>query len=210
GNGSEGEGALLPLFETKAAKFKNAYRLFSISMFIGICLIWVYRITHIPFNVEEKWVWMLLFLSELWFGFYWLLTKSARWNHIYRFTFRDRLSLRYEDKLPGVDIFVCTADPTIEPPMMVINTILSVMAYNYPTNKLSVYLSDDGGSDLTFYALLEASEFSKHWLPFCKNFNIEPRSPAAYFSNESDLFVDVEGLSSIKVSVISSSFSVLN
>ncbi|KAK6774126.1 hypothetical protein RDI58_029365 [Solanum bulbocastanum] len=45
----------------------------------------------------------------------------------------------------------------MEPPTMVINTILSVMSYNYPTQKLSVYLSDDGGSQYTFYALFEAS-----------------------------------------------------
>ena len=88
---------------------------------------------------------------------------------------------RYEKALPGVDIFVCTADPVIEPPVMVINTVLSVMAYDYPPEKLSVYLSDDGGSDLTFYAMLEASRFSKIWLPFCKKFKIEPRSPEAYF-----------------------------
>ena len=85
--------------------------------------------------------------------------------------------------MPGVDIFVCTADPGIEPPIMVINTVLSVMAYNFPSQKLSVYLSDDAGSDLTFHALLEASRFSKLWLPFCRKFNIEPRSPAAYFSS---------------------------
>ncbi|MED6186134.1 hypothetical protein PIB30_063920, partial [Stylosanthes scabra] len=85
--------------------------------------------------------------------------------------------------LKGVDIFVCTADPEIEPPMMVINTVLSVMAYDYPTHKLSVYLSDDGASHITFYALLEASNFAKHWLPFCKKFKVEPRSPAAYFNN---------------------------
>lgn len=65
---------------------------------------------------------------------------------------------------------------------MVVNTLLSLMAYNYPSDKLNVYLSDDGGSELMFYALLEASRFSKHWLPFCKHFNVEPRSPAAYFS----------------------------
>ncbi|RWW08076.1 hypothetical protein GW17_00028502 [Ensete ventricosum] len=64
---------------------------------------------------------------------------------------------------------------------MVINTVLSVMAYQYPVEKLSVYLSDDGGSELTFYALLEASRFSKAWLPFCKKFKVEPRSPSAYF-----------------------------
>lgn len=66
---------------------------------------------------------------------------------------------------------------------MVVNTVLSVMAYDYPPEKLAVYLSDDAGSELTFYALLEASRFAKHWLPFCKKFKVEPRSPAAYFSN---------------------------
>lgn len=71
----------------------------------------------------------------------------------------------------------------IEPPTMVINTVLSVMAYDYPPEKTSVYLSDDGCSDLTFYALLEASQFSKKWLPFCRKFNVEPRSPEAYFKS---------------------------
>uniref|UniRef100_A0A2N9GQN2 Glycosyltransferase 2-like domain-containing protein n=1 Tax=Fagus sylvatica TaxID=28930 RepID=A0A2N9GQN2_FAGSY len=110
-----------------------------------------------------------------------LLFLVVRWNPIYRYTFKDRLSHRYEKALPGVDIFVCTADPMIEPPVMVINTVLSVMAYDYPPEKLSVYLSDDGGSDLTFYAMLEASRFSKIWLPFCKKFKVEPRCPEAYF-----------------------------
>ena len=75
----------------------------------------------------------------------------------------------------------------MEQPTMVINTVLSVMSYNYPPEKLSVYLSDDGGSDLTFYALIEASNFSKHWIPFCKKFNVEPRSPGAYFSQQIDV-----------------------
>ncbi|KAL5574868.1 hypothetical protein UlMin_016567, partial [Ulmus minor] len=92
----------------------------------------------------------------------------------------------YDEKIfPGIDIFVCTADPTLEPPEMVINTVLSMMAYNYPPEKLSVYLSDDGGSDLTFYALLEASCFAKQWLPFCNKFQVEPRSPDAYFRTPS-------------------------
>jgi len=80
-----------------------------------------------------------------------------------------------------VDIFVCTADPGIEPPVMVINTVLSLMAYDYPPHKLSVYLSDDAASDITFYALLEASIFAKQWLPFCRNLKVDPTSPAAYF-----------------------------
>ncbi|KAE8707778.1 Cellulose synthase-like protein E1 [Hibiscus syriacus] len=100
----------------------------------------------------------------------------------FRYTFKDRLSSRYDDEaLPGVDIFVCTADPRLEPPAMVISTVLSLMAYDYPPQKLSVYLSDDGGSSLTFYALLEASRFARLWLPFCRKLKVEPRSPEAYF-----------------------------
>ncbi|KAL6911403.1 hypothetical protein ACP4OV_000208 [Aristida adscensionis] len=91
-------------------------------------------------------------------------------------------ALAKEEQLPGVDIFVCTADPTVEPPTLVISTVLSVMAYDYPPEKLNVYVSDDAGSIITFYALHEASEFAKHWVPFCKRHKVEPRSPAAYFA----------------------------
>lgn len=84
--------------------------------------------------------------------------------------------------MPGVDVFVCTADHIFEPPTLVINTVLSVLSYNYPPHKLSVYLSDDGGSEFTFYALLEASRFSKYWIPFCNKFKVEPRSPEVYFA----------------------------
>jgi cellulose synthase/poly-beta-1,6-N-acetylglucosamine synthase-like glycosyltransferase len=85
-----------------------------------------------------------------------------------------------------VDIFVCSADPQSEPPSLVAATVLSVMAYDYPPEKLSVYLSDDGCSAFTFYALWEASEFARHWLPFCKSRSIEPRSPAAYLSSSEE------------------------
>lgn len=174
----------LPLFETRKAKGRIIYRVFAASIFFCICLIWIYRVSHLPREAENgRWGWIGLFGAELWFGLYWILTQSLRWNQIHRFTFKDRLSQRYENDLPGVDIFVCTADPVIEPPMMVINTVLSVMAYNYPSEKLNVYLSDDGCSDITFYALLEASQFCKHWIPYCKKFKVEPRSPAAYFTS---------------------------
>ena len=82
-----------------------------------------------------------------------------------------------------MDIFICTADPIKEPPLTVINTVLSALALDYPVGKLSCYVSDDGGSPLTFYALLEASRFAKIWLPFCYKYSIEDRSPEAYFSN---------------------------
>ncbi|XP_075664554.1 cellulose synthase-like protein E6 isoform X1 [Castanea sativa] len=177
-----GDNNGLPLFVTKSAKGRILFQLYAILICVGVCLIFLYRLSHIPRREEAgRWAWIGLFLAELWFSFYWFLTTFVRLNPIYRYTFKDRLSLRYEKFFPSIDIFVCTADPTIEPPAMVINTVLSVMAYDYPPEKLSVYLSDDGGSVLTFYAMLEASRFSKIWLPFCKKFKVEPRSPEAYF-----------------------------
>ncbi|KAL3740964.1 hypothetical protein ACJRO7_022133 [Eucalyptus globulus] len=177
-----GEKSNLPLFETKSADNRFIFRLYTLSIFISICFIFYFRIHHLPESkAAEKLAWLGAFFSELWFAFYWFLTVIVRWNPSYRQTFKDRLSQRYEGDFPGIDIFVCTADPVIEPPTIVINTVLSIMAYNYPPEKMSIYLSDDGGSDLTFYALLESSQFSKKWLPFCRKFNVEPRSPEAYF-----------------------------
>ncbi|KAE8685726.1 hypothetical protein F3Y22_tig00111095pilonHSYRG00909 [Hibiscus syriacus] len=66
---------------------------------------------------------------------------------------------------------------------MVINTVLSIMAYDYPSEKLRVYMSDDGCSDLMFYVLLEAACFSQVWLPFCRKLKVEPRSPEICFRN---------------------------
>ncbi|KAJ8629841.1 hypothetical protein MRB53_023164 [Persea americana] len=198
--GGDRKEGYLPLFETKEAKGRIAYRMFVISMFVGVCLIWVYRVTHIPAGGIRRWAWYGMYGAELWFGFYWILTQLVRWRPVYRYTFKERLSQRYEDYLPAVDIFVCTADPTMEPPMLVINTVLSLIAYDYPSDKLAVYLSDDGGSDLTFYALLEASHFAKHWIPFCKKFKVDPRSPAAYFSRASETHDShyIEALSIVK------------
>ncbi|KAK7305268.1 hypothetical protein VNO77_43170 [Canavalia gladiata] len=177
-----GSGEYSPLFETRRGRGRFIYRSFAISLFVAICFIWLYRVCHI--NGEDgKWAWFGMLGADLWFGFYWLLTQAFRWNLVFRQPFNNRLYQRYENRLPKVDIFVCTADPDIEPQMMVINTVLSVLAYDYPTEKMSVYLSDDAGSEITFYALLEASKFAKHWIPFSKRFKVEPRSPAAYFKS---------------------------
>ncbi|XP_020693014.2 cellulose synthase-like protein E6 isoform X3 [Dendrobium catenatum] len=174
------------LFEMRRGKGRPWWWLYAASMLLGLHLIWAYRVTHLPVAGEKgRWAWMAMFAAELWFGFFWFISFSVRWNPIHRFTFKDRLSLRYEDKLPGVDVFICTADPIIEPPIIAINTVLSVLAYDYPPEKLNVYLSDDGGSIFTFYALLEASQFAKSWVPFCRKFNVQHLSPALFFSKSS-------------------------
>ncbi|QHO15901.1 Cellulose synthase-like protein [Arachis hypogaea] len=80
-----------------------------------------------------------------------------------------------EDELPTVDLFVATADPVIEPPIITANTVLSLLALDYPSNKLACYVSNDGCSLLTFYALVEAAKFAKLWVPFCKKYNLQLR-----------------------------------
>ncbi|XP_058112667.1 cellulose synthase-like protein E6 [Magnolia sinica] len=180
-----GKEGYAPLFETQEAKGRIAFKIYAISVFVGVCMTWMYRATHVP-KEGLRWAWFGIFGAEIWFGIYWIFTQSVRLRPTYRSTFKERLSSRYEDELPRVDIFVCTADPIIEPPTLVINTVLSVMAYDYPPEKLSVYLSDDGGSDLTFHALLEASRFAKHWIPFCRKFKVDSTSPAVYFGTTSE------------------------
>uniref|UniRef100_A0A0E0B4D6 Cellulose synthase-like protein E6 n=1 Tax=Oryza glumipatula TaxID=40148 RepID=A0A0E0B4D6_9ORYZ len=170
------------LFATEKVGGRAVYRLQAATVAAGILLVLYYRATRVPAAGEGRAAWLGMAAAELWFAVYWVITQSVRWCPVRRRTFKNRLAERYKENLPGVDVFVCTADPHAEPPSLVISTILSVMAYNYPSEKISVYLSDDGGSILTFYALWEASMFAKKWLPFCRRYNIEPRSPAAYFS----------------------------
>ncbi|KAL5573384.1 hypothetical protein UlMin_022981 [Ulmus minor] len=88
-------------------------------------------------------------------------------------------------------MFVTTADPVLEPPMITVNTVLSLMAVDYPSHKLACYVSDDGCSPLTLFSLMKASEFAKLWIPFCKKYNISVRAPFRYFSDKALWLRDV-------------------
>lgn len=98
-----------------------------------------------------------------------------------RTTYPERLPA--DEKLPRVDVFICTADPSKEPSVGVMNTVISAMSLDYPTDKIAVYLSDDGGSYVTFQAMQEAWKFAKCWIPFCKKYELNVRCPEAYFSS---------------------------
>ncbi|TQD70064.1 hypothetical protein C1H46_044403 [Malus baccata] len=65
---------------------------------------------------------------------------------------------------------------------MVMNTVLSAMAMDYPPEKLHVYLSDDGCAAVTLNGMREAWRFAKWWLPFCRRYGIKCTTPEAYFS----------------------------
>ena len=142
-------------------------------------LIQYYTTTIIPSSLFLS---LTLFFSDIILAFKWATTQSCRMRPIHREEFPQNLKEEVKD-LPALDVFICTADPCKEPPMSVVNTALSVMAYEYPTEKVSVYVSDDGGSQLTLFALMEDAKFACHWLPFCKKKNIVERSPDVYFAS---------------------------
>jgi len=59
------------------------------------------------------------------------------------------------------------------------------MAFEYPAGKLSVYVSDDGGADVTLFAFMEGARFARHWLPFCRENGVQVRSPEVFFASSS-------------------------
>ncbi|XP_059446004.1 probable cellulose synthase A catalytic subunit 8 [UDP-forming] [Corylus avellana] len=128
--------------------------------------------------------WLLLFASELLLSFIWLLGQAYRWRPVTRTVFPERLP--DDDKLPPIDVLICTADPDSEPTVEVMNTVLSAMALDYPPEKLHVYLSDDGGSPLTLHGMRQAWWFARGWLPFCRRYRIATSCPQAYFSAPED------------------------
>ncbi|KAG6423323.1 hypothetical protein SASPL_113717 [Salvia splendens] len=144
----------------------------------ALAALFYYRITSISKSVPH----LLIFAAELILSFQWLLSQGAKWNPVSRTACPDRLPA--DDNLPSVDVFVCTTDPVKEPSLGVMNTVISAMALDYPPHKLHVYLSDDGGSPVTFRAVKEASEFAKMWIPFCRKYMVNNRCPHAYFLTE--------------------------
>lgn len=88
--------AALPLFDIKQAKGRVCYRLFSSTVFFGIFLIWFYRLTNIPGAGQQgRLSWIGMFISELVFSFYWIVTQPVRWNVSFYLPFKDRLLHRF-------------------------------------------------------------------------------------------------------------------
>ncbi|KAJ7981275.1 Cellulose synthase [Quillaja saponaria] len=151
-----------------------------ITVLFFLILLLIYRIVSLNnYGVP----WLIAFLCELWLTFNWILVISTKWSPAQSKIYLDRLLQRVPE-LPPVDMFVTTADPVLEPPIITVNTVLSLLAVDYPANKLACYVSDDGCSPITFYSLVEASKFAKLWVPFCKKYDVRVRAPFRYFSDD--------------------------
>ncbi|KAA8527734.1 hypothetical protein F0562_035397 [Nyssa sinensis] len=162
----------------------HATRVHMLFHFIGILTLLYYRITHLLRGDVPVFAWGLMTTAEIIFSFIWFLKQAFRWRPVIRSVYPENIPGNIE--LPGVDVFICTADPKKEPTVEVMNTVLSAMALDYPPEKLAVYLSDDGGCPLTLYAMKEAGSFARSWLPFCRKYGIKTRCPESYFSSFGD------------------------
>ncbi|CAN6555596.1 unnamed protein product [Malus baccata var. baccata] len=179
----------LPISSSKI----NPYRMVILLRLTVLGLFFHYRILH-PVN-NAYGLWLTSIICEIWFAMSWILDQFPKWYPIERETYLDRLSLRYEkegkpSELADLDVFVSTVDPMKEPPLITANTVLSILAVDYPVDKVACYVSDDGAAMLTFEALSETSEFARKWVPFCKKFSIEPRAPEWYFAQKVDYLRD--------------------
>ena len=153
----------------KLRKFFSLNRLLVLIRVVVLALFLTWRIQN-P-NRDAMWLWGMSIVCECWFAFSWLLDILPKINPINRATDLAALHDKFEQSspsnphgrsdLPGIDIFVSTADPDKEPPLVTANTILSILAVDYPVEKLSCYISDDGGAILTFEAMAEAVQFAE-------------------------------------------------
>eukprot|EP00898_Chlorokybus_atmophyticus_P005987 jgi/Chlat1/638/Chrsp103S00964 len=162
-------------------RFMVVFRFFATAAFIS------YRL-RTP-NTDARYLWLM----SVWFFLSWILDQTPKWAPVQRHVHVDRLEAKYavsntrgELLLPAVDAYITTADATREPPLVTANTILSILALDYPQHKLAVYLSDDGASKLMFDTMAETACFARVWVPFAREAKIEPRAPAQYFSKPMD------------------------
>ncbi|GMN48513.1 hypothetical protein TIFTF001_017681 [Ficus carica] len=203
GGGGDGDDADLPKMDEGRQPLSrklpipsskiNPYRMIILLRIVILSLFFHYRILH-PVN-NAYGLWLTSVICEIWFAVSWILDQFPKWCPIVRETYLDRLSLRYEkegkpSELANIDIFVSTVDPMKEPPLITANTVLSILAVDYPVDKVACYVSDDGAAMLTFEALSETSEFARKWVPFCKKYKIEPRAPEWYFVQKVDYLKD--------------------
>nr|GMC77080.1 cellulose synthase-like protein H1 [Ipomoea batatas] len=164
-----------PPFPHYEIKFRNNRISRAIEIIILFLLLSLITYRLFSLHSHGRIPWLLALICESWFTFVWILTVNCKWNQIQPKTYPQRLLQWLGDgtsEFPAVDMFVTTADPELEPPIITVNTVLSLLAVDYPANKLACYVSDDGASPLTFYSLVQASKFAQLWVPFCKKYNI--------------------------------------
>ncbi|XWS13464.1 hypothetical protein CRYUN_Cryun36dG0039400 [Craigia yunnanensis] len=104
----------------------SPYRLLIVVRLVALFLFLAWRWRN-P-NPDAIWLWGISIVCECWFAFSWLLDILPKLNPINRATDLAALRDKFEQAspsnptgrsdLPGVDVFVSTADPEKEPPLV--------------------------------------------------------------------------------------------
>ncbi|CAO1941650.1 unnamed protein product [Urochloa humidicola] len=175
------------LFRNKRVKrtILYPYRFLILARLIAIILFFIWRVKKNTADVE--WLWALSVAGDVWFGFSWLLNQLPRLNPIKSIPDLAALERHYgndDGDLPGVDVFINTANPVDEPVLCTMNSVLSILAADYPAEKLACYLSDDAGALVHYEALADTARFAALWVPFCRKHRVERRAPERYFEFE--------------------------
>ncbi|KAL5056417.1 hypothetical protein RYX36_037099 [Vicia faba] len=173
--------SMLPLYEKNGYKH-NYKRVLDSIILILLLLLLGYRFISVN---NYSLPWFVALMCESWFTLGWIFTMSTQWTPALVKTYPQRL-LQSVEELPAVDLFVTTADEELEPAIITVNTVLSLLSLDYPSHKLSCYVSDDACSPLIFHALHLASNFATHWVPFCKKYNVQIRAPFRYFKDDTE------------------------
>jgi 1,4-beta-D-xylan synthase len=119
------------------------------------------------------WLWWISIVGDFWFGLTWLLNQITKFKPRKCVPKLSKLSEQFDlsdgiSNLPIVDVFIT-------------NSVLSILATDYPAEKYATYFSDDGGSLIHYEGLLETAKFAALWVPFCRKHCVEPRAPENYF-----------------------------
>ncbi|MCL7023561.1 hypothetical protein MKW94_012078 [Papaver nudicaule] len=186
----ENGGEKISVYPLNSYEFHPKTKPTRVFMFIylcGIIALLYHHLTSLIFHSDHLLLSILLLVADLVLSFMWVTSQAFRWCPIRRKVHPENLSkVVSEEDLPLLDVFICTADPYKEPPIEVVNTALSVLAFDHPSHKISVYVSDDGGSQLTLFALMQGAKFAREWLPFCKKHKLSKRCPKVFFNQQHD------------------------
>ncbi|CAL5083436.1 unnamed protein product [Urochloa decumbens] len=184
------------LFSNKKVKaaLLYPYRVLILVRLVAVILFIAWRIKHNKSDV--MWFWVTSVVGDAWFAQSWLLYQLPKLRPIKRVPDLAALRQHYDDDLPGgggsllpgVDVFVTTADPVSEPVLYTMNCVLSILATDYPVDRHTCYLTDDSGSLVLYEALVETASFAALWVPFCRKHSVEPRAPESYFQLEGMIY----------------------
>ncbi|XP_040382255.1 probable mixed-linked glucan synthase 9 [Oryza brachyantha] len=188
----EEDGRPPPLYRTfkVSGVLLHPYRLLTVVRLIAVVLFLAWRMKHR--NSDAMWLWWISVAGDFWFGVTWLLNQASKLNPVKRVPDLSLLRRRFDggdlptggrggSLLPGLDVFVNTVDPVDEPVLYTMNSVLSILATDYPAERHATYLSDDGASLVHYEGLVETARFAALWVPFCRKHRVEPRAPESYF-----------------------------